>query len=327
MNNSYSTKIIDQTKKPIATRLSFGEELAILGETNSRIVALDADLSKATRTDLFAAKFPERFFNLGIAEANMIGTAAGLANSGKIPFAASFGCFLTGRFDQIRMSVSFTGSNVKLIGTHAGVGIGQDGHSQMGLEDLGLMRSLPNMVVFQPGDDWDTRKFMQWSVEHDGPSYMRLTRQNIPSLNRLPESADFKVGKWQKLSSFDSDASIVILATGGVIDASIQAADQLGENLAGSIGIVNANWIQPIDEVMLKEILDLKPRLIVTVEDHYKSCGLGAAVALEMSKVIHSSRLLRIGVEGFGQSGSPEDNLKHYGFTGPTIAKKILSYM
>ena len=185
INENFETTLIDSAQKSKATRLSFGEELAYLGESNSKVVALDADLSKSTMTMLFAQKFPDRFFNFGIAEANMIGAAAGLAGAGKIPFAASFGCFLTGRYDQIRMSVAFSGANVRLAGTHAGVGIGEDGHSQMALEDLALMRSLPNMTVFQPADDEDTRQFMKWSILHNGPCYMRLSRQNLPALNRL----------------------------------------------------------------------------------------------------------------------------------------------
>jgi len=181
---SFESKFIDSKLKSKATRLSFGEAIAKLGEENSKILALDADLSKSTRKDLFAAKFPDRFYQLGIAEANMIGVAAGFANAGWITFAASFGCFLTGRYDQIRMSVAFSGANVKLVGTHAGVAIGEDGHSQMALEDVTLMRSLPNMTVFQPADELDTFRFVKWSLTHKGPCYMRLTRQNLPALVR-----------------------------------------------------------------------------------------------------------------------------------------------
>ena len=318
-----ASTFLDASQKAKATRLSFGEELAIAGEKNPRVVALDADLSKSTRTDLFAAKFPDRFFNMGIAEANLIGTAAGLANSGMIPYAASFGCFLTGRYDQIRMSVSFTGANVRLVGTHSGVGIGEDGHSQMALEDLTLMRSLPNMTVFQPADDHDTRRFINWSLEHVGPCYLRLTRQNLPALKRL-DSVTFKPGHWDLLSPLQGGA-VVLLASGGLMQPTLAAVEILSQKLSNPIVLVNANWIQPIDESLLLKIVESKPSLVVTLEDHYKVGGLGGAVAEFMTGLnVSSPRLLRIGVEGFGQSGTPEDNYRHYGFTGEAIASRVV---
>lgn len=324
MKQSYKETVFNLAAKAKASRLSFGEELAALGDMNHRIVALDADLCKSTRTDLFAAKFPNRFFEMGIAEANMIGVAAGLANSGKIPYCASFGCFLTGRYDQIRMSVSFTGANVRLVGTHSGVGIGEDGHSQMALEDLGLMRGLPNMTVFQPADDSDTRNFMRWSVDHQGPCYVRLTRQNLPEI-RISPSYKFAPGNWQTLADFTNDSKLVIIATGGVVPAAVDAADVLSEKIVGPIGIINANWINPIDTKMIMQIIGIKPKLIVTVEDHYRVGGLGSAVSEVLSNAGNAPKLLRLGVEGFGQSGTPEDNYQHYGFTGVEIAKRILS--
>jgi len=319
---SIQEKAIDNTQKAKATRLSFGEALVELGTSDSRVVALDADLSKSTRTDLFAAKFPDRFFNMGIAEANMIGVAAGLATAGKVPFAASFGAFLSGRFDQIRMSVSFSGANVRLVGTHAGVGIGEDGHSQMALEDLALMRSLPNMTVFQPADDWDTRQFMSWSLKHSGPCYMRLTRQNMPALKRL--STVFAPGRWDCLHDAGENA-VWILASGGLVPAGIGAADILAKQSSeNQVGVYNANWIKPIDEHSLLHLLSKKPALVVTLEDHYSTGGLGGAVSEVLAARGAGVRLLRIGVEGFGQSGSPEDNYRHYGFTPEAIAKRIL---
>jgi transketolase len=316
-------KIIDENQKAKATRLSFGEGLAALGAEDSRIVALDADLSKSTRTDLFAAKFPDRFFNMGIAEANMIGVAAGLATAGKVPFAASFGAFLSGRFDQIRMSVSFSGANVRLVGTHAGVGIGEDGHSQMALEDLALMRSLPNMTVFQPADDWDTRQFMAWSLKHVGPCYMRLTRQNLPALKR-PAGATFAPGRWDRLLEATASGGVALLATGGLVPIGIQAVEQVAAKMGeAKVGFYNANWIKPIDEKALLDIVASKPALIVTLEDHYSTGGLGGAVSEFLASRGAGVRLLRLGVEGFGQSGSPEDNYRHYGFTPEAVAKRI----
>src|SRR6204780_933239 len=174
-----------------ATRQAFGESLAKLGESHSEIVALDADLAKSTKSEIFGKKFPARFFEMGIAEANMIGTAAGLSFTGKLPFLCSFGCFLTGRYDTIRLSVAYAQANVRLVGTHAGVGIGDDGHSQMGLEDISLMRALPTMGVFQPMDARETEHLMDYLVKDwKGPAYVRLTRQNLPDL--YPENAEFR---------------------------------------------------------------------------------------------------------------------------------------
>src|SRR3989344_9256112 len=163
--------------KPIATRQAFGEALAKMGEKHPQVVALDADLAKSTKSELFAKKFPDRFFEMGISEANMIGAGAGLALNGKVPFICSFGCFVTGRFDQIRMSVAYTRANVRIVGTHAGVGIGEDGHSQMALEDLACLRTQPEMAVLQPADDIETAAIIEELVHYPHPAYIRLTRQ------------------------------------------------------------------------------------------------------------------------------------------------------
>lgn len=319
-------KVIDNSKKPIASRNSFGDCVAELGGTHPEIVVLDADLSKSTQTQHFAKKFPDRFFNMGIAEANMIGTAAGLSMAGFVPFAASFACFLTGRYDQIRMSVAASKANVRLIGTHAGVGIGEDGHSQMGLEDLTLMRSLPNMTVFQPGDDWDTQEFIKWSLNHNGPVYMRLTRQGLPHLKRKP-GVKLTPGVWDVLNPEDqSEADVVLIASGGLIDATVGAAEILSERGIKPL-IVNAAWIRPIDEVFIFKANESKARLLVTLEDHFDVGGLGGAVAEVLTQRGASKPLERIGVKTFGQSGSPEDNYEHYGFTAAKIADRILKRM
>lgn len=315
---TFKASVFDTAAKPKASRLSFGEELAALGATHDNVVALDADLSKSTQTAIFADKFPKRFFNMGIAEANMIGTAAGLAMAGKIPFAASFGCFLTGRFDQIRMSVAFTGANVRLVGTHAGVAIGEDGHSQMALEDLALMRSLSNMTVFQPADDTDTRSFMKWSLTHNGPCYLRLTRQNLPAIKN---HSAFAVGRWSELVPVPESGGVVLIGSGGVLEACVDAADVLSAQ--HKVGVVNANWIKPFDEAFLLKLAKAKPQCVVTVEDHSTTGGLGSLVAEFSADHKLSLPLMRIGIEGFGQSGSPQANLEHYGLTGPKLAERI----
>src|SRR6476619_2146606 len=181
-----------------STRQAFGESLLKLGERYEEIVVLDADLAKSTKSEIFAKKFPNRFYEMGIAEANMIGTAAGLSFTGKLPFLCSFGCFITGRYDTIRLSVAYSQANVRIIGTHAGIGIGDDGHSQMGLEDISLMRALPTMGVFQPMDARETELIMDYLVKDwKGPAYLRLTRQNLPDL--YPRDRPFQPGKLMQI--------------------------------------------------------------------------------------------------------------------------------
>src|SRR6476620_1654958 len=211
-----------------ATRQAFGEYLARLGEAHPEIVVLDADLAKSTKSEIFAKKFPTRFYEMGIAEANMIGTAAGLSFAGKLPFLCSFGCFITGRYDTIRLSVAYSGANVRLIGTHAGIGIGDDGHSQMGLEDISLMRALPTMGVFQPMDGRETELVMDYLVKDwKGPAYVRLTRQNLPDL--YPADALFKPGKLMQIqgSSNNDQPQVVCIATGASVAEAVQASQKL----------------------------------------------------------------------------------------------------
>ncbi|HVJ64571.1 MAG TPA: transketolase C-terminal domain-containing protein [Bdellovibrionota bacterium] len=316
-----TTKYFDQSIKAKATRDAFGEGLEQVGSKNSKVVALDADLSKSTKTEIFAKKFPERFFNVGIAEANMVGVAAGLARAGYVPFAASFACFVTGRFDQIRMSVSFSGAPVKIVGTHAGVGIGEDGHSQMGLEDLGMMRALPEMVVFQPADELDTKRFVEWTTGDSRAAYLRLTRQKCPAIASNLKSKTLEEGKWEVLDKLSAGA-IVILATGGAFEPAAGAAEALKAK-GHTVCLVNAHWIQPLDEDFLREVVLAKAKLIVSVEDHYIKTGLGGAVAETLSQWAGNPPLLRLGVEDFGQSAPPEDNMKHYGLTPVSLASRI----
>lgn len=316
-----ASNYFDTSIKGKGTRDSFGEGLAELGEKNSKVVALDADLSKSTQTQHFAKRFPERFFNVGIAEANMIGMAAGLARAGYVPFAASFACFITGRFDQIRMSVSFSDAPVKLVGTHAGVGIGEDGHSQMGLEDLGMLRALPEMIVFQPADEIDTKRFVEWTAKDSRAAYLRLTRQKCPAIKESLKQKTLEPGKWEVLDEVSQDA-VVILATGGAFEPAAEAADLLKEQ-GLKVCLVNAHWIQPLDEDFLREVVLAKAKLVVSIEDHYIKTGLGGAVAETLSQWTGTPALLRLGVETFGQSGSPQDNFKHYGFTKESLSARI----
>src|SRR5687768_3722646 len=187
-----------------ATRDAFGEALAKCGEKYPNVVALDADLAKSTKSEVFAKKFPHRFFEMGIAEANMIGTGAGLALAGKIPFICSFACFVTGRFDQIRVSVAYSNANVRIVGSHAGVAIGDDGYSQQGLEDVALMRALPGMTVIQPADDLETEAAVEFLCTHKGPAFLRTTRQKLERVNA--EGYKFQHGKIVELKPGGTDA-------------------------------------------------------------------------------------------------------------------------
>lgn len=299
--------MIDKSVKPVATRQTFGETLAKLGEKHPEIVVLDADLAKSTKSELFAKKFPDRFFEMGISEANMVGVGAGLATNGKVPFICSFGAFVTGRFDQIRMSVSYTRAKVRIVGTHAGVGIGEDGHSQMALEDLAIMRVLPEMAVLQPADDLETAAMVEELVKYPHPAYLRLTRQNVPRVHKA--DTKFAIGKIHALKP-GKDA--LVLATGGVVGNSLEAAEAL-EKTGLSLEVANVSSIKPLDTAFLKEACKRHKRFI-TVEDHYTIGGLGGAIAEFLAEQGHG-RLRRVGVEEFGQSGTPEALYDHYGLS------------
>src|ERR671935_2500637 len=195
-----------------ATRAAFGEALLELGARDERIVALDADLSKSTMTAKFAKTYPGRAFNLGIAESNMIGVGAGLALTGKIPFVCSFACFVVGRFETIRMSVAYTNANVKIVGTHVGVAIGEDGYSQMGLEDIACIRALPNVPIIQPADETETKQAVAYAAEHQGPLYLRLTRQNLEPV--CSPDYRFQLGRWCLLRS---GSDVTLISTGGTV--------------------------------------------------------------------------------------------------------------
>lgn len=304
-----------------ATRQAFGEALARLGESHSEIVVLDADLAKSTKSEIFAKKFPERFLEMGITEANMIGTAAGLAFSGKLPFLCSFGCFITGRYDTIRLSVAYAQANVRLVGTHAGVGIGDDGHSQMGLEDISLMRALPTMGVFQPMDARETELVMDYLVkEWKGPAYIRLTRQNLPDL--YPANAPFLPTKLMQVVGAESKASVVCVASGAGVAEAVQAAKLL-QNLGITMSVWNAHCLKPFDDATLLSIAQ-SADLIVTVEDHSVIGGLGSCVAEALATTDRHPRLIKVGVQDlFGESGIPEELYEKYGISASAIVKRV----
>lgn len=303
----------------IATRASFGKTLLELGRQHENIVCMDADLSKSTQSQHFAKEFPNRFFEMGIQEANMIGAAAGLSFAGKIPFICSFGAFLTGRFDQIRMSIAYSGANVKLVGTHCGVGIGEDGHSQMGLEDIALMRSIPGMTILQPATDQETREMMEWAIAHQGPVYFRLTRQGL----RQFEMPNFKTpGVFHKLREGED---VAFLANGGLLEAAFEAANELSEKGTMNAAVYNASSSKPMNDEFMRSLC-ARYQLLYVFEDHTIMGGTGTAVAEWMSQYApHHMKVIRYGVKDvFGESGTPSDLYDKHGFTQKAIVANLL---
>lgn len=304
-----------------ATRLAFGEALAEVGETNPNVVAFDADLAKSTMSVLFAKKFPDRFFEMGIQEANMIGAAAGMALSGKIPFICSFACFITGRYDTIRMSVAYSRAGVKIVGTHAGIGIGEDGNSQMGLEDVGLMRGLPNMMVLQPADELETKQMIQYLAnEYDGPAYIRLTRQSMPDVS--PQGYQFKPGKSVILRD---GKDVTCFASGGTVPGALQAAEKLAAE-GISVRVVNLSSIKPLDVDTIVKCARETGK-VFTVEDHNVIGGMGTAVCEVLAENC-PVLVKRWGMlDRFGESGSPEALYEKYEFNGAGIARRLKEFV
>ena len=302
-----------------ASRAAFGEALVDLGTTDPRIVTLDADLSKSTMTGAFAKKFPARAFNLGIAESNMIGVGAGLALAGYVPFVASFACFLVGRFETIRISVAYTNANVKLVGTHAGIAIGEDGYSQMGLEDVAMLRALPNVTIVQPADELETKQAVAWAAAHDGPVYLRLTRQNLEPV--CPAEYRFELGKWLLLRP---GHDVTLIASGGPVFNTLEAAKLLA-NEGISAEVIDAACLKPLDEDLLLRSVG-KTGHVVTVEDHSIAGGLGGAVAETLSEVLPTP-LRRLGVAGFGESGDPKGLYAKHGLDAAGIATSVRKFL
>lgn len=296
-----------------ATRQSYGEKLAELGEKNKDIIVLDADLSAATKTSIFAKRFPERFFDMGIAEQDMISTAAGLATFGKTVFASSFAMFACGRsYDQIRNSVAHPKLNVKICASHAGITVGEDGATHQMLEDLGMMRGLPNMTVMCTSDDRETK----WAVEEiskiAGPVYLRLCRLNTPQI--YGEEQDFKIGKGVQIGN-GTDATV--FATGVVVPEAIKAKEEL-EKQGINIRVVDIHTIKPIDkEIIIKCAKETKK--LVSIEDHNIIGGLGSAIS-EVLTEEYPAKLIRMGMKDrFGKSGPAKELLRYFGLTSEDI--------
>lgn len=301
--------------KKIATRQSYGDALAALGE-EFPIIVLDADLSKSTKTDVFKKKFPDRFFNMGIAEANMMSTAAGIASCGKTVFASSFAMFAAGRaFEQIRNSICYPNLNVKIGATHAGISVGEDGATHQCLEDIGIMRTLPNMVIINPADDVEAKAAVRAACEHDGPVYLRFGRLGVPVV--FDENTyKFQIGKGNVLSE---GTDVTLVATGLLVEMALKAKELLS-NQGISAQVVNIATIKPIDKDLIAECAS-KTGAVVTCEEHNIIGGLGSAVAEVLCETTPVP-MERIGTRDiFGKSGKPAELFKEYGLTPEAIAE------
>jgi transketolase len=302
-----------------ASRAAFGEALLDLAATNERIVTVDADLSKSTMTAKFAKAYPARAFNVGIAESGMIGLAAGLALAGRIPFACSFACFLVGRFETIRVSVAYSNAPVKLVGTHVGVAIGEDGYSQMGLEDIACLRALPNIPIVQPADEIETKQAIAHAVEYPGPIYLRLTRQNLEPVH--DPSYRFEFGKVDLLRP---GRDVSILASGGPLWHALEAAGKLTADGVDA-EVLNVATIKPLDEEGILRSAGKTGR-VVTVEDHSINGGLGSAVTELLSEIMPTP-VKRIAVTTFGESGDPKGLYAKHGLDADGIARSVLKFL
>ncbi|OIN98172.1 transketolase [Candidatus Desantisbacteria bacterium CG_4_10_14_0_8_um_filter_48_22] len=297
----------------IATRDAYGKALADLGLTNPNIVVLDADLSKSTKTVEFCKAFPDRFFNMGVAEANMIGTAAGLATCGKIAFASTFAVFATGRvYDQIRMCLCYPKTNVKICATHAGISVGEDGASHQSNEDIALMRVLPNMTVIVPADGVETEKAVAVIAEYAGPVYLRLGRLKLPVI--FSQDYKFEIGRGVQLKG---GADVSIIACGLMVHEALKASEELLKEGIRA-GVVNMSSVKPLDEALVARCAK-ETGALVTAEEHMVTGGLGDAVS-EVACRTHPVPVIRVGVTKFGESGSPKELLEKYGLTAGAVA-------
>ncbi|MBP3254095.1 MAG: transketolase family protein [Bacteroidales bacterium] len=299
------------------TRSGFAEGLVIAGEENENVVALCADLTPSVRMDLFAKAYPERFFQVGIAESNMIGIASGMALKGKVPFVGSFAAFATGRtYDQIRQSVSYTGANVKIAGSHAGITLGEDGATHQILEDIGLMKMLPDMVVINPCDFNQTKQATIAAARHQGPVYLRFGRPKVPVF--IPEDMPFEIGKAVQLTQ-GSDVSV--FATGHLVFPALQACKQL-EQEGISTEVINIHTVKPLDKQAVLASA-AKTKCVVSCEEHMFNGGLGDSIAQLLALNLPLPMEYVAIDDKFGQSGKPMQLMEHYGLTSANIVNAV----
>ena len=303
------------------TRSGFGDGLTQLGKTNKNIVALCADLTGSLKMNGFKEKYPERFFQIGIAEANMMGIAAGMTIGGKIPFTGTFANFSTGRvYDQIRQSIAYSDKNVKICASHAGITLGEDGATHQILEDIGMMKMLPGMTVINPCDYNQTKAATIAIASHEGPVYLRFGRPKVPVFT--PENQKFEIGKGIKLID---GKDITIIATGHLVWESIVAADKLSDKNI-SAEVINIHTIKPLDkEIILKSVK--KTKCVITAEEHNYLGGLGESVSRVLSKNYPVFQDFIATNDTFGESGTPEELMKKYGLNADNIVKKSINLL
>ena len=300
-----------------ATRQSYGEALAELGRENKDVVVLDADLAGATKTNIFAKEFPERFFDMGIAEQDMMATAAGFATCNKIPFASTFAVFATGRvYDQIRNSICYPNLNVKICATHAGITVGEDGATHQMLEDINLMRGLPNMTVISPSDDTQSKWAVKEAAKIKGPVYIRFGRAATPVI--YDESTKFELGK---AIQFGEGKRATIFATGIMVAEALKAKEEL-EKEGINIRVIDIHTIKPIDkEIIIKSAKETEK--LISIEEHSVIGGLGTAIS-EVLTDKYPAKLIRMGMRDcFGKSGNAQDLLKYFGLTSKEIIEEV----
>jgi len=299
------------------TRSGFGAGLLEIGKQNADVVALCADLTGSLKMDAFKKDFPERFFQVGIAEANMMGIAAGLAISGKIPYTGTFANFSTGRvYDQIRQSIAYSHKNVKICASHAGITLGEDGATHQILEDIGMMRMLPGMVVINPCDYNQTKAATIAIAEHHGPVYLRFGRPKVPIF--IPETMPFEIGKALLLQE---GTDVSIFATGHLVWKALQAAETLTQK-GVSAEIINIHTIKPLDQEAILDSVS-KTRCVVSAEEHQRFGGLGSAIAELLSQKIPVPQEFVAVNDSFGESGTPDELMKKYGLDVPNIIEAV----
>ncbi len=321
LDPKFDTK--DMTLLP--SRNGYGDGLVEAGKRDSRVVALAADLTESTRTLPFAEAYPDRFIQVGIAEQNMASVASGMAAMGKVPFIASYAMFSPGRnWEQVRTTIAYNNSNVKVIGAHAGVSVGPDGATHQAIEDIAIMRVMPNMVVIAPADVHEARKATLAAAKYEGPVYIRVGRSNTPVVT-TPESP-FEIGKAVRMyeRSFEAEQSVALVVTGTLLYNALKAAQEI-EKGGIAVTVLHMPTIKPLDTEALLKVASEHSGLI-TIEEHQVAGGLGGAVAEYLSEV-HPTRIIRLGVhDEFGQSGEPDELIEHYGMGVSTIvdsAKKL----
>ena len=300
-------------------RNGFGEGLLEAGKKDERVVALTADLSESTRTNKFAEEFPERFIECGVAEQNMASVASGLAAMGKIPFIASYAMFSPGRsWEQVRTTIAYNNSNVKIIGAHAGVSVGPDGATHQAIEDMAIMRVMPNMIVLAPADTNEARQAVLWAAKHEGPVYIRVARAATPEIIKPDAHFSFGKGEWL-IEGKESDRSIGIAVTGTLVYEALQAAKQLNDD-GVKTSVVHFGTVKPLDTEAVEKLAG-EHDFVLTVEEHQRAGGFGSAIAEHLSQNA-PTKVVRLGInDEFGQSGEPEELIAHYGLNAAGIVK------